>query len=148
VRQWIEQQVSGVLDLSDAAAAVPEPPHLTACSEAQAAGVLNRIRNLPSAAGVFLELGCPGNSCGEPSIMASRLVDIQRRAKLETISKLLDCLDLINQAFAEVCDEPGARFSDFDDQSHCLIPAITQRSIATLCEKMIVARGAEFERAA
>ncbi len=148
VRQWIEQQVSGLLDLGDAAAALPEPPHLTACTQAQAAGLLNRIRNLPSAVGVFLEFGRPGISCGEPPIMAFRLIDIQRRVELETITKLLECLHLINQAFAEVCDEPGARFSDFDNQGHCLVLPATHRSVATLYEKMIVARGQEFERAA
>jgi hypothetical protein len=146
VRQWIEQQVSGALGCM--VAAMPQPPHLTACTQAQAATVLERIRNLPSVVAVFFEFARPGICYGEPSVMAFRLIDIQRLTRLETVTRLLECLGVINQAFAEVCDDPAARFCDFDNLGHCLILPDTHSSIAVLLEEIVAAKDGEVERAA
>lgn len=146
VRQWIEQQISAALGSPYAAAPVPQTPHLTACTEAQATDILNRIRQSPSAISVFLEFARPGISYGEPPIMAFRLVDVQRRAELETITRLLECLELINQTFAEVCNDPAARFCSFDNEGHCLILPASQQGIAALWRKMIAAHGVDVQR--
>jgi hypothetical protein len=148
VRQWIERQVSRALGPGYAAAGVPQPPHLTACTQAQAAVVLDRIKNLPSVVSVFFEFGRPGICYGDPPVMAFRLIDLQRLAELETITRLLECLGDINQTFAEMCNDPAAKFCDFDNQGHCLILPDTHRSIAMLWEEMAVAKGAQAERAA
>jgi hypothetical protein len=110
--------------------------------------VLDRIRNLPSVVAVLFEFGRPGICYGEPPVMAFRLIDLQRLTELETITRLLECLGLINQVFAEVCDDPTARFCDFDNLGHCLILPDTHRSIAMLLEEMVAAKDAQAERAA
>jgi hypothetical protein len=148
VRQWIEQQVSAALGLAHPAGAVLQPPHLTACSQTQAAAVLNRIRHLPTVVAVFFEFGRPGICYGEAPIMAFRLIDIQRLTELETITRLLECLGLINQTFAEACNDPAARLCDFDNQGHCLSLPDTHRSIAALWEEIAAAKDAKAERAA
>lgn len=148
VRQWIEQQVSDALELGHAADAVSLPPHLKTCTQTQAAAVLDRIRNLPSVVVVFSEFGRPGICYGKPPIMVFRLIDLQRLAELETITRLLECLGLINKAFAEVCDDPAARFCDFDNLGHCLILPDTHSSVAVLWEEMVASKDAQGERAA
>jgi hypothetical protein len=148
VRQWIEQQVSGALGLGHATEAVSLPPHLKTCTPTQAAAVLDRIRNLRSAVAVFFEFGRPGICYGQPPIMAFRLIDLQRLAELETITRLLECLELINQAFAEVCGDPAARFCDFDNLGHCRILPDTHSSIAVLLEELAAGKDARAEKAA
>lgn len=141
VRQWIEQQVSASLGLPPTATSVPGPAHLTACTEVAAAALLNRIRGMPSAVGVFFEFGRPGIPYGEPPIMAFRLIEILHRAEVENIELLMECLELINQTFAELCNDPAARFCGFDNEGRCLILPTTQRSIATLWQKIIASQG-------
>ncbi|PAY10776.1 hypothetical protein CK489_00930 [Bradyrhizobium sp. UFLA03-84] len=137
VRLWLEQQVSVVLGPRSAPGA--SLPRLVACTEAQAANLLNRIRQAPSAVEVFFGLAHPEISFGEPPVVTFRLLDLQRRAGLENITKLLECLDLINRAFAEICGDPAARFCDFDAAGHCSILPATQGSIAAMWKAIIAA---------
>lgn len=137
VRLWLEQQVSVVLGPRSAPG--ESSARLVACTEAQAANLLNRIRQAPSAVEVFFGLAHPEISFGEPPVVTFRLLDLQRRAGLENITKLLECLDLINRAFAEICGDPAARFCDFDAAGHCSILPATQGSIAALWKAIIAA---------
>ena len=137
VRLWLEQQISAVLGPGSAVGA--RLPRLVACTEAQAANLLNRIRQVPSAVEVFFGLAHPEISYGEPPVVTFRLLDLQRRAGLDGISKLMECLDLINRTFAEICYDPAARFCDFDAAGHCSVLPATQGSIAALWKAMILA---------
>ena len=139
VRQWIEQQVIASLGLSPqgASAATPQPAHLVACSEEEAGVVLAQIQNAVPAVHVLLEFGRPGISYGHPPVMAFRLIDILHHAPLDTIDEVLECLDMINQAFAKAHEDPSARFCGFDNEGHCLIAPETQQSIAAVWRKMI-----------
>ncbi|BBB96879.1 MULTISPECIES: hypothetical protein [Bradyrhizobium] len=137
VRLWLEQQISAALGPRPAPGA--SSPRLVACTEAQAANLLDRIRQAPSVVKVFFGLAHPEISFGEPPVVTFRLLDLQRRAGLENITKLLECLGLINQAFAEMCDDPAARFCDFDAAGHCSILPTTQSSIAALWKAIIAA---------
>jgi hypothetical protein len=130
VRLWLEQQISVVLDSESAHGA--SRARLVACTEVQAANLLNRIRQVPSAVEVFFGLAHPEISFGAPPVVAFRLLDLQRRAGLENITKLLECLDLINQAFVEVCGDPAA-------VGHCSVMPVTQSSIAALWKAIIAA---------
>lgn len=136
VRQWIEQQVLAALGLASSPMLPSKSPHLAACTEAQANDLLNQIAAMPPAVRVFFAFARPDISFGEPRVMAFRLVDIQHHADLESITKLLDCLDLINHNFALLRNDPAARFCGFDNEGHCFIPSATQRSIAALQERM------------
>ncbi|MCC8978314.1 hypothetical protein [Bradyrhizobium acaciae] len=137
VRLWLEQQISAVLGPVSVPGA--SQPRLVACTEVQAANLLNRIRQAPSAVEVFFGLAHPEISFGEPPVVTFRLLDLQRRAGLENITKLLECLDLINRVFAEICDDPAARFCDFDAAGHCSILPATQGSIAALWKAIVAA---------
>ncbi len=137
VRLWLEQQISAALGPRPAPGA--PSPHLVACTGTQAANLLSRIRQVPFAVEVFFGLAHPEISFGEPPVVTFRLLELQRRAGLENITKLLGCLDLINRAFAEMCDDPAARFCDFDAAGHCSILPATQNSIAALWKALIAA---------
>jgi hypothetical protein len=145
VRHWIEQQMLAAF--GQGPKPVPQLPHLTACTETQAVEILARIRQARSAIDVFFEFARPEISYGEPPVVAFRLIDIQRRAGLDTISKLLESLDLINQTFAEVCNDPAAKFCNFDNEGHCLVLLATHRTIATLWKTIIAEHGARLQRA-
>ncbi|UGY17893.1 hypothetical protein [Bradyrhizobium septentrionale] len=106
VHRWFEQQISAVLGPRSASGG--SSPRLVACTEAQAANLLNRIRQAPSAVEVFFGLAHPEISFGEPPVVTFRLLNLQRRAGLENITELLECLDLINRAFAEMCHDPAS----------------------------------------
>ena len=137
VRLWLEQQISAVLGARSVTGA--PSPRLVACTEAQAANLLNRIRQVPSAVEVLFGLAHPEICYGDPPVVTFRLLDLQRRAGLENITRLLECLDLINQAFSEICEDPAARFCDFDAAGHCSILPPTQSSIAALWKAIIAA---------
>ena len=97
VRLWLEQQISAALVPGSAAGT--QLPRLVACTETQAANLLSRIRQVPSAVEVFFGLAHPEISYGSPPVVTFRLLDLQRRAGLESITKLLECLDHINRAW-------------------------------------------------
>ncbi|WLB10858.1 hypothetical protein QIH87_06945 [Bradyrhizobium elkanii] len=88
---------------------------------------------------MFFGLAHPEISFGDPPVVTFRLLDLQRRAGMENIAKLLECLDLINRSFAEICGDPAARFCDFDAAGHCSLLPATQCSIAALWKAIIAA---------
>lgn len=139
VRQWIEQQVIASLGLTAQSAGAPPPQaaHLVACTEQEATAVLAQIQGVLPAVHVFFEFGRPGISFGQPPVMAFRLIDILHHAPLDNIGEVMECLDMINQAFAKVRSDPSARFCGFDNEGHCLIAPATQESIASLWRSMI-----------
>ncbi|MBI5262702.1 MAG: hypothetical protein HY852_12900 [Bradyrhizobium sp.] len=144
VRQWIEQQVISSLGLAAQSASAPPPQaaHLVACSEEEATKVLARIQGVLPAVHVYFEFGRPGVSYGQPPVMAFRLIDILHHASLDNVGEVMECLDMINQAFAKVRNDPSARFCGFDNEGHCLIAPETQQSIAALWRSMIASQRA------
>ena len=148
VRQWIEQQVIASLGLTPgltpqgAGAAPPQAAHLVACTEQEATAVLAQIRDVLPAVHVFFEFGRPGVSYGQPAVMAFRLLDLLHHAPLDNVGQVMDCLGLINQAFAKIRNDPSARFCGFDNEGHCLIAPATQQSVAKLWQTMIAGQQA------
>jgi hypothetical protein len=139
VRQWIEQQVMASLGLA-AQVSVPTPPqaaHLVACSAQIVAAVLAKVQDVPPAANVLFEFGRPGICFGEPAVMSFRLVDIQHHASLGNVGEVMECLEVINKAFAQACGDPSARFCGFDNEGHCFIAPGTQKAVAVLWHEMI-----------
>lgn len=78
--------------------------------------------------------------------MAFRLVDILHHTRLENIDQVMACLEMINQAFAQVRGDPSARFCGFDNEGHCFLAPPTQASIAALWQTMIARQQAARER--
>lgn len=138
VRQWIEQQVSAALGLTlQAATAPPHAAHLVACSRENAAAVLAQVQSVPPAVNVLFEFARPGICFGNPPVMSFRLTDIQHHAQLADVGQVMECLEMINKAFAAASGDPLARFCGFDHEGHCLIAPATQQGIAALWQEMV-----------
>jgi hypothetical protein len=154
VRQWIEHEVMAGLAIGAAQPVAPPPQaaHLVACSVEEAQAILAQIEGVLPAVNVFFELGRPVVSFGQPPVMAFRLLDIMYHTRLQNVGQVMACLQLINQALTEARRDPTAKFCDFDDAGHCLIPPQTQQSIAALWQKMAASHqppeGANFAPAA
>ena len=142
VRQWIEQEVIAALGLMPQApaAAPPQAAHLVACSPQEAAAMLMQVQTMPAAANVLLEFGRAGICFGEPAVMSFRLMDIQHHASLADIGAVMECLEMINNAFAQVRGDPSARFCGFDNEGHCYIAPATQKAIAALWQELIASQ--------
>ncbi len=138
VRQWIEQQVSAALGLTlQPQAAPPQAAHLVACGAEQAAAVLAQIQSIPPAVNVLFEFARPGICFGTPSVMSFRLTDLQHHAQLADVGEVMECLEMINKAFAAASGDPLARFCGFDNEGHCLIAPATQQGVAALWQDVV-----------
>ena len=141
VRRWIEHEVIASLGLAaDAPPAVVVPPHtahLVAASAEEAAAVLSQIQGVMPAMNVFFEFGRPGVSIGQPAVMTFRLIDILHHTRLQNIGQVMTCLDMMNQALAQIRHGPSARFCGFNNEGHCFIAPDTQHSIAALWQNII-----------
>lgn len=141
VRRWIEHEVIASLgiaaDAPPSTALPTQSAHLVGCSAEEAAAVLSQIQSMLPAVNVFFEFGRPGISFGQPAVMTFRLIDILHHTRLSNVGQVMACLDLINQALAQVRRDPTARFCGFDNEGHCLIAPATQASIASLWQNVL-----------
>jgi hypothetical protein len=143
VRQWIEHQVIASLGLAADAPAQAEPvhaPHLIACTAEDAAAVLAQIKGLMPAFNVFFEFARPGISFGHPPVMAFRLIDVLHHTRLQNVGQVIECLQAINDALAQVRHDASAKFCGFDNQGHCLIAPETQKSVAALWQSVLASQ--------
>ncbi|MFO1111674.1 MAG: hypothetical protein U1E61_21080 [Bradyrhizobium sp.] len=142
VRRWIEHEVIAALGIAAAPpAAQPAPAsHLVACSAEDISAVLERIQGFLPAVNILFEFSRPGISIGQPPVMPFRLLDILHHTRLSNIGQVIECLEAINRALAEVRGDPAARFCGFDHEGHCLIRPETQASIAAVWQDMTAGR--------
>lgn len=151
VRRWIEHEVIASLGVAvdtPVRATPPQAAHLVAASVEDAASLLSHIQGLMPAMNVFFEFGRPGISIGQPPVMTFRLIDILHHTRLQNIEQVMECLEMINQAFAHDRRDPSARFCGFDNEGHCLIAPETQRSVAALWHSVIARQQAAGSQAA
>ena len=102
--------------------------------------MLAQIRGMVPAVNVFLELGRPTDSFGQPPMMMFRLIDILHHTRLENIEQVIECLELINEALAQVRQDGSAKFCGFDSEGHCFVTPETQASIAKLWQSLLASR--------
>ena len=140
VRQWIEHEVIAALGPQAAAVAPAQSAHVVSCGAEETAAVLAQIRGMVPAVNVFLELGRPTDSFGQPPMMMFRLIDILHHTRLENIEQVMECLELINEALAQVRQDGSAKFCGFDSEGHCFVTPETQASIAKLWQSLIASR--------
>ena len=148
VRRWIEHEVIAALRLApqDAASSPPRSTHPAICSEDEIAAIFGQLRGMPVALSVLFEFRQPGIAFGNPPLKSFRLMDILHNTKLESIEQVMTGLDAINAALAELRDDPGARFCDFDTEGHCFLTIETQASIAKLWHDIVVRQEAPANR--
>lgn len=138
VRRWIEHQVFAALGTASGA---PVPPHahasrLVACTRDDVAGILARIEQHLPTVNVLFEFSRPGISMGQPPVMQFRLMDLLHHTRLNGIAQVIECLDAINRALADLRNDSGLRFCGFDHEGHCLIAPQTQASVAAIWQEM------------
>ena len=137
VRRWIEHEVIAALGVAAPAATTPtQASKLVACTRDDIAAVLARIQDLLPAVNVLFELSRPGITMGQPPVMQFRLMDIMHHTHLQNIGQVIECLDTINRALAEVRKDSAIRFCGYDHEGHCLIAPPTQASIAAVWHEM------------
>lgn len=141
VRQWIEHEVTSALGLGTSVVTPAQSTaHIVSLSVEEATAVLAQIRGMVPAANVFLEFGRPANSFGQPPMMAFRLIDVLNHTRLENIEQMMECLQYINQAVAQVRQDSSAMFCGFDNVGHCFVTPDTQASIAKLWQGLLAKR--------
>jgi hypothetical protein len=135
VRQWIEKEVTAALGLSPpqaAPTAAAQETRLVACSAQDAEAIFAQIQNVLPAVNIFFEFGRPTISYGHPPVMIYRLLDLMYHARLHDVGQVVACLQMIDEALANVRHDAAARFCGFDNEGHCFILSQTQESIAAL----------------
>ena len=139
VRRWIEREVMTSLGQQPQAAdeGKPHGEHLVVCSAEQAQAVLAQIQSVLPVVNVFFELGRQGAIFGQPNIEAFRLLDIAHHTRLPDVTQVVACLDIINQAFSNICGDVTARFCGLDREGHCFIALETQQNILRLWQNVI-----------
>lgn len=147
VRRWIEREVMASLGQPSQSAdgGKPHGEHLAVCSEQQAAAVLSQIQGVLPVVNVFFELGRQGAIFGQPNIEAFRLLDIAHHTRLPDVNQVVACLDIINQAFSNVCGDVTAKFCGLDREGHCFIPLQTQQNILRLWHNVIASQQLALE---
>ena len=73
-------------------------------------------------------------------MMAFRLINVLNHTRLENIEQVMECLELINEALAQVRQDSSAKFCGFDSEGHCFVTPETQASIAKLWQSLIASR--------
>lgn len=138
VRRWIEHEVIAALGVAAPAVATAstQASKLAACTSDDIAAVLARIQNVLPAINVLFEFSRPGISMGHPPVMQFRLMDMMHHTHLQNIGQVIECLDTINRALAEVRKDSAIRFCGYDHEGHCLIAPPTQASIAAVWHEM------------
>jgi hypothetical protein len=92
------------------------------------------------AVNVFFEFGRRGAVLGPSGLEAFRLQDIAYHTRLQSVGQVMACLDIINEALAQIRGDVSATFCGFDREGHCFIPAETHQNILRLWQNVIAGR--------
>ena len=138
VRRWIEHEVIAALGIAAASPAAPSTAtsHLVACTVEDVSALLPRLEGFLPAVNVLFEFSRPGISMGQPPVMQFRLMDILHHTRLRNVGQVIDCLDAINRALADIRRDSAARFCGYDHEGHCLIAPQTQASVAAVWQDL------------
>ncbi|UGA41487.1 hypothetical protein HU230_0024230 [Bradyrhizobium quebecense] len=148
VRRWIEREVMTSMNQHATVenGSGPHGEHLAACSEQDVAAILSQIQSVLPAVNVLFEFGRQGAVFGQPNIEAFRLLDVASHARLQNVSQVIACLDMINQALGRMCDDTDAKFCAFDREGHCFITQETQQNILRVWQKVIASQQLDLEQ--
>jgi hypothetical protein len=140
VRRWIEREVTAGLAALNRAEHDPSQLHaaaLAACTPHEAAEVYELIKGNFLLSQVFFELAreTPGNHGAGP-LHALGLGDMLRHTRLADGDRLVDCFNVINQAFRTIRNDPDASLFGFDQYGQVWIDQTTHNSIRELWEQL------------
>lgn len=141
VRRWAVQEIAQVL------AAAEQPGHdpsqvraaaLAACTEEEALHVFTMIRTNFVLTQVFFELArdaAPGVRF--PPLHSINTADILRHTRLAHGNDLLECFNIIDEAFHQIRGVAEASLFGFDNHGHVYIHEGTHLSIRHLFEELL-----------
>jgi hypothetical protein len=144
VRHWIEQQFN--LLFAPAAEAQPhaEPRRLAQITPGDAQAVLERIEDILPVVSVFFELGRENASVPVQGMRVFRLSEILKHTRLESVSQVVECLDVINDALRHVRRDPEARICAVDHDGRCFVAEATSHSVLTLWQGIVASRALQM----
>jgi hypothetical protein len=141
VRQWLEQEILSTFGWQSPVAR-PDTHQLARCSVDDAASILSLIGNMIPVTNVFFELGHEGAGQDLQGLVAYRLTDLQRHARLKAVEQVEACLGIISDALRRVRQDADVAFYRLDDRGHCFITDETRKSISTIWHELVASRHA------
>lgn len=144
VRHWIEQQVAAVFAPMAEAAEHPAPLHLAQLAPGDAQAVLEQIEDILPVVGVFFELGRESASVVMQGMRVFRLAEMLRHTRLESVSQVAECLDVINDALRQVRHDPQAMLCAVDREGRCFVAEATSRAVLTLWQGIVAAHALQL----
>ena len=145
VRHWLEQQCAAMF-----APAVETQPHaaeprrLAQVTPGEAQALLEQIEDILPVVSVFFELGRENASVPVQGMRVFRLPEILRHTRLESVSQVVECLDVINDALRHVRKDPEVMICAVDREGRCFVAETTSHSILTLWQGIVASRGLQM----
>ncbi|MBB5752914.1 hypothetical protein [Prosthecomicrobium pneumaticum] len=141
VRQWLEHEIAATLGLAPAQAPAAPPEaardHLVALDPAAAAALYESIGAALPLATVFFDLGGEGLPTADGALVAFRLADLARHARLDSVEALLAALDALTTALRRISGDDHAALVLLDRRGYCLVPTQTRTSIGALWRRLV-----------
>lgn len=144
VRHWIEQQVATLFAPAAEAQPHAEPRHLAQLTPGDAQAVLEQIEDILPVVSVFFELGRENASVPVQGMRVFRLPEILRHTRLESVSQVVECLDVITDALRHVRHDPEAMFCAVDRDGRCFVAEATSHSVLVLWQGIVASRALQM----
>ncbi|HVC59820.1 MAG TPA: hypothetical protein VND19_05585 [Acetobacteraceae bacterium] len=144
VRHWIEQQVATLFAPAAEAQPQAEPRRLAQLTPGEAQALLEQIEDILPVVSVFFELGRENASVPVQGMRAFRLPEIMRHVRLESVARVIECLDVINDALRHVRHDPEAMICAVDREGRCFVAEATSHAVLTLWQGIVASRGLQM----
>jgi len=144
VRHWIEQQCAGLFTPAAEEHPQAEPRRLAQITPGDAQAVLEQIEDILPVVSVFFELGRENASVPVQGMRVFRLPEILRHTRLESVSQVVECLDVVNDALRHVRRDPEALICAVDREGRCFVAEATSHAILTLWQGIVASRALQM----
>ncbi|WP_424138695.1 hypothetical protein [Roseomonas chloroacetimidivorans] len=140
VRRWLQQEVERTLGWAGPAEppAHVEPTRLVGIGPREARVILSLIEGALPLVAVFFELGRDGGRALPSGLHVFGLFDMTSHARLENPAQVLNCLDIIDRAMAQVSGGAGGTLYGVDDRANCFVAEVTHQSVRQLWQALLV----------
>ena len=145
VRHWIEQQFATLFTPApEEHPHVAEPRRLAQVTPGEAQALLEQIEDILPVVSVFFELGRENASVPVQGMRVFRLPEILRHTRLESVSQVVECLDVINDALRHVRRDPEAMICAVDREGRCFVAEATSHAVLTLWQSIVASRALQM----
>ena len=140
VRHWIEQQVAGLFGPVAEASPQAAPRHLALVTPGEAEALLEQIENILPVVSVFFELGRESAGVPAQGMRVLHVAEILRHTRLQSVSQVIECLDVINDALRQVRHDPEAMICAVDHEGRCFVAEATSHAVLALWRGIVAER--------